>query len=126
MRFKDYIKICESVLDAPLGLVIPNTNLSGAVSPIWNGGDINDPNLIMGAELELPTVRKEARIKFINDKINPILVLLADGTRLFFPFDAFRRIQGEPKVGKTMQVVFLRRNDDGSNIPSQVKSCKCY
>lgn len=128
MRFKEFYDICETVMDidTPLGMVIPNTNLSGAVSSITSGGDINDPSAAMGAELELPTVTKESRIRHINDKINPIIVLLSDGTRLFFPVDAFRRIKGEPRVGKTMQVVLLRRTDDGSSNPSQVKSCSCY
>lgn len=128
MNFKDFFSICETVMDidTPLGMVIPNTDLSGAVSSLQNGGNINDPSNAIGADLQLPTVTKESVIRHINDKINPIIVLLADGTRLFFPVDAFRRIKGEPRIGKTMQVVLLRRTDDGSEAPSQVQSCNCY
>lgn len=114
-------------IDTPLGMVIPSTDLSGATSSLWSvGGDINDPSNAIGADLELPSVIKKAIIKHINDKINPIIVLLADGTRLFFPFDAFKRIKGEPRIGKTMQVVLLRRTDDVGAAPSQVQSCHCF
>jgi len=82
--------------------------------------------LLSENELDLPTVSKSAVIRYINDKINPILVFLADGTQIFLPFDAFRRIKDEPKVGKTLTVVFQRRDDDNSKFPSQIQSCHCH
>lgn len=82
--------------------------------------------LLSENELDLPTVSKAAIIRYINDKINPILIFLADGTQIFLPLDAFRRIKDEPKVGKTLTVVFQRREDDDSKSPSQIHSCHCH
>ena len=82
----------------------------------------NDNGFGILPDIGLPTVSKSAKIQFINDKINPILVFLADGTQLFLPVDAFRRIKDEPKVGKIMNITFERRADDNSKFPSKVNS----
>lgn len=129
MNFKNFIKISESMLDnAPLGLVIP-TGPFGALPANITGNAMPDNPVkpqTFDFNLDLPSVTKTALIKYINDKINPILIHLSDGTRLFLPVDAFKRIKGEPRVGKMMTVVMQRRPDDKTAMPSQISSCHCH
>ena len=75
-------------------------------------------------DLDLPTVEKKAKIYMVIQKKNPIFVQLADGTRLYFSHDEFRRLNQEPQVGKMMVVKMLRLPHDGSLMPSQIKSCQ--
>ena len=121
MRFRNYFKLCEDFNDYPLGAVIPQTPFGATqndASP--------DPQTKPDASLGIPSVTKTAKIQYINDKTNPILIHLSDGTRLFLSFDAFRRIKGEPRAGKMVTVVMQRRPEDSSGIPSQVQSIHCH
>ena len=77
-------------------------------------------------DLALPNVSKTSIIKHINNKSNPILILLANGTKLYIPYDAFRKINVPPEVGRTLMVTFQRRTDDTSPVPSKIQSIKCY
>jgi hypothetical protein len=88
----------------------------------WMGSDWENPNF----DLALPSVSKSAQIRHINDKINPILVFLSDGTKLYIPYDSFKRINAQPEVGKTIIVTFQRRNDDTTKEPSKIQTIKCY
>jgi hypothetical protein len=74
--------------------------------------------------LDLPVVEKRAKIEMVMDKRNPIYVQLADGSKLFFTHDEFRRIPGTPVRGKTMVVTMQRHNTDTSEAPSQIISCR--
>lgn len=77
------------------------------------------PNL----DLDLPTIEKKSKINIIMPNKNPIYIQLADGTKLFFTLDEFRRLNDEPKVGKMMIVKMLRLPNDTTLAPSQIKSC---
>lgn len=75
-------------------------------------------------DLGLPTIERRAKIDLIMDKKNPIYVQLADGSKLFFTIDEFRRIEGKPERGKTMVVIMQRQPLDRSDLPSQIMKCQ--
>jgi len=75
-------------------------------------------------DLGLPSVEKKSRIVMLSDKTNPIYIQLADGSKLFFTYDEFRRIQGKPKIGKEMSLSLQRLGTDGSTSPSKITMCK--
>jgi len=137
MTFKEYLKEVE--LSVPLTLNIPSgvfgalpttsTGSQAVPSPDRahiSGGFVGTPWHHQLFDLGLPNITKTSQIRFIDEKKNPILVHLADGTELFFPLDAFKRIKGEPRVGKMMMVVFQRRPDDKTKFPSNVKAVYCF
>jgi|688.fasta_scaffold00185_99 hypothetical protein len=74
-------------------------------------------------DLDLPVINKKSKIHMIIRKKNPIYIQLIDGTKLFFTHDEFRRIHGNPEIGKIMAVKMLRLPTDNSFAPSQIKSC---
>lgn len=77
--------------------------------------------------LEIPTVSKKSKITFINDKKNPIIILLADGTKLFLNIHQYKRISGDiPSIGKYIEVIFQRNSLDKSKEPSKIEAIKCY
>jgi hypothetical protein len=43
---------------------------------------------------------------------------------LFFTPDEFRRIDGKPEIGKTLLVSMQRLQNDFSDLPSKIISCK--
>lgn len=136
MNFKEYLHLAEFTLSTPLGISIPSAIPFGAVSGSWagnsdptdaalplrSGGFIGTPNFRSDFNLGLPSTRKTARITFINEKRDPILVCLSDGTKLYMPCDAYKRLNIEPEVGRTMEVVFQRRSDNDSMEPSKIES----
>jgi hypothetical protein len=74
--------------------------------------------------LDLPTIKKQAKIDIIMDKRNPIYVQLSDGSKLFFTHDEFKRIDGKPECGKTMVVFMQRLPYDNSESASKITHCK--
>lgn len=74
-------------------------------------------------ELDLPSIRREARIQILQHKRTPIYMQLSDGSKLFFTLDEFKRIAGKPEVGKTLRYEMLRLANDQSPAPSMIKSC---
>jgi hypothetical protein len=75
-------------------------------------------------DIGLPTVEKKGKIDVLLDKKNPIYIQLSDGTKLFFTYDEYKRINGSPEVGKTMIVKMQRLPGDNSVQPSQIVDCK--
>ena len=63
-------------------------------------------------DLTIPSVTKQGRITILQTQKNPIYVKLSDGTEAHFTYDEYRRIQGEPQLGKTMTLVFQRHPED--------------
>lgn len=76
--------------------------------------------------LELPSVVKQSRIEDISDFSNPITIRLADGSKLFFTTDEYRRLHRRPKVGLMMMVKFQRVTQDKSDVPSKITFCKIF
>lgn len=126
MNFKEFF----NAMDAPLGSTMTPPTPFGATSSDGISrskyGDYGEPQNNRDFDLGLPTVTKTSVIQFIDEKTNPIFIYLQDGTKIHLPFNAFKRIHGEPRVGKTLTVVFQRRTDDLSNNPSQIQSITCH
>lgn len=74
--------------------------------------------------LDLPQVEKRAKIDIIMDKKNPIYMQLSDGSKLFFTYDEYKRIDGKPERGKTMVVTMQRLGHDQSDLPSKIMKCQ--
>ncbi len=93
---------------------------------MFQGGFVGSPWNHQVFNLGLPKVVRSGIIRHIEDKINPISIFLSDGTKLFIPYDAFKKIESTPEKGKTMVVTFQRRMDDKSPNPTKIDSIKCY
>lgn len=149
MEFREFVKLYEAIQRhsnpqvlggaawGQLGATIPNGNPFGALSTqvtgsMWpdealRSGGFMGSNWVNGKfDLGLPSVAKTSQIKFIDEKKNPILIFLADGTKLYMPYDAYKKINVPPEVGRTLMVVFQRRKDDASEAPSQIQTIKVF
>jgi hypothetical protein len=112
-NFKDYIELVEYVETHGAILVPENFAWAKAI-----GTKLPD------IDLGLPKVEKRAKIDILMDKKNPIYMQLSDGSKLFFTFDEFKRIDGKPERGKTMVVTMQRLGHDSSDLPSQIVKCQ--
>jgi len=126
MNFREFILQEDNTIgthnDMATGAYLP-TSYTGSDSPDQlEGRGLSLP----GTDL-VPTITRCAKITFVEMKRNPILILLSDGTKMYFTWDEFRRIPGEePKVGRTMSVVFQRFPEDHSDAYSQIQNIRCY
>ena len=134
-KFKEFI-IEEEVGLADLGPNIERlfnsqefgNQIGGAfVSSQWNG--LNVPTPWRGDDLQtarnpsdlgISSVQRTGRITTLMKSKNPIYIRLSDGTECNFSFDEFKRIQGDPNIGKTMTVVFQRNPDDSTRQYSKI------
>jgi hypothetical protein len=149
MEFREFVNLYEKIQTSAnpqisnatawgqLGIVsTPHANVFGAMPTQWTGSQWPDDALYSGGfmgsnwvngkfDLALPDVSKSSQIKHINHRANPIFIFMADGTKMYIPFDAFRKINVPPEVGRTLTVTFQRRTDDTSPVPSRINSIKC-
>lgn len=72
---------------------------------------------------EIPYFERAGKITVLLIKRNPILLKLEDGTEASFTYDEFRRISGDPAVGKHMTIVFQRHPHDNSKYRSKIHHC---
>ena len=93
----------------------------------WTGTEVGDTLTSQGHPLHLPStdltlssIEKTGRITTLMDKRNPIYVRLSDGTEANFTWDEYKRIEGEPALGKTMTLIFQRHPEDSSRMYSKV------
>lgn len=63
-------------------------------------------------DLTIPSVERTGRIIALMLKKNPIYIRLSDGTECNFTYDEYKRIQGNPALGKVMTVMFQRHPGD--------------
>lgn len=126
MQFKEYLRLVEQNTvgthnDYAQGAFLNSwqMGLSGTQNLEGNGPDLANQHVV-------PTVTKSAQIKFIERNRNPIFILLSDGTRLYLTWDEFRRVKGDPEVGKTMTVVFQRFPGDTTESTSQIASVQVH
>lgn len=94
--------------------------------PLWSGGYSGSNWQKQDFDLGLPNFTKTAKIKYINYRSNPIFIFLSDGSKLYMPYDAFKKINVPPEVGRTLMVTFQRRTSDTSPEPSKIQTIKCY
>jgi hypothetical protein len=101
-------------------------NQSGAyLSSDWTGSGgyqspTNSPLRLPGTDLTIPTIEKSGRITVLLSKRNPIYVCLSDGTEANFTYEEWKRIKGEPALGKVMHITFQRHPEDKSAQHSKI------
>lgn len=129
-----------SLNTGPIGVTIPNASVFGAVTapgnsehpdlPLRSGGFWSTDWNNMDFDLKLPSTEKSGKITFLDKKRNPIVIAFTDNkhhtTRIYIPFDAYKRLQPEPELGRSMTVSMQRRMDDPSKAPSQIQSIKVF
>lgn len=74
-------------------------------------------------DLTIPSVEKTGRITVLLTKRNPVYVRLSDGTEAQFTYDEFKRIEGQPALGKTMTMIFQRHPQDITKQHSKIDKC---
>ena len=78
-------------------------------------------SIMMPTELKIPKIERSGRITTLHRHKNPIYVRLSDGTEAYFNFDEDQRIEGEPKLGKVMKIVFQRHPNDWTKNASKIE-----
>lgn len=99
------------------------------VSSQWNNSYTNTPwkgndsikNTKEPVDLIIPSVEREGKIISLTEKSNPIYIKLSDGTECSFTYQEFKRIEGNPGIGKTMRVIFQRHPNDFTNNISKIE-----
>lgn len=131
-------KFKEFLLSENIGLGNLGTKISTFVDSPWLQQQINgafvpdehtanrqsnffDPLYLPKTELTVPKSEKSGRITCLLLKKNPIYVRLSDGTEAHFTFDEWKKIKGEPAVGKNMRIVFQRHPQDWSKQASKIE-----
>jgi len=71
-------------------------------------------------DMTIPSVERTGRITTLLSKRNPIYVRLSDGTEAQFTYDEYKRIEGNPALGKTMTVIFQRHPEDSGRSYSKI------
>lgn len=88
----------------------------------WGNQSMNRSNQLglPSTDMTLPSVEKTGRITTLLLKKNPIYIRLSDGTEASFTYDEYRKIQGEPALGKNMTLIFQRSPADASGQHSKI------
>lgn len=104
-----------------------NNKINGAfVSSTVNGsqqptmGYAGQSLTLPATDLTIPSDERTGRITTLLLKRNPIYVRLSDGTEAHFSYDEYRRIDGQPELGKTMTIIFQRHPEDRSQMTSKI------
>lgn len=71
-------------------------------------------------DLTIPSLERTGRITTLLLKKNPIYIRLSDGTEAHFSYDEYKRIDGQPALGKTMTIIFQRHPQDWSDQHSKI------
>lgn len=121
MEFRDFLALSESAVIHG-GALVPSTFSVDDLASTAAG--VRMPSI----DMELPSVTKTSRIEILVKNKTPIYVQLTDGTKLAFTHDEFRRIKGEPMIGKMMTVTFQRPPDLNNNnlSPSLISACSVH
>lgn len=102
--------------------------INGAfVTTDWNGTE-QSPTLgyaghalhMPDTDLTIPSTQRQGRIITLLIKKNPIYVRLSDGTEAHFTYDEWKKIEGQPQLGKTMTIIFQRHPEDFTNQHSRI------
>lgn len=100
------------------GGAITSTGDTGSIHSPLGGGE--RPLSIPTTDLTVPSVTRTGRITTLLLSKNPIYVCLSDGTEAHFTYDEYRRIDGDPSVGKTMTIIFQRHPEDQARMYSRI------
>jgi hypothetical protein len=132
MRFKEYLVNEGGLGNLGFNLERPFqhdafSKFSGAlVNSDQTGSDapptgLNQAMHMPNLDMTIPEVRKSGRIAVLQTHKSPIYVRLTDGTEAYFTIDEFRRIKGEPQIGKVMTLSFQRHPGDRRTQPSKIE-----
>ena len=137
-KFKDFL-LKEEVGLADLGSRIYQAHQSMELGNMIGGafastdvtGSEQSPNLgyaghplhLPSTDITIPSVEKTGRITVLMTKRNPIYVRLSDGTEANFTYDEYKKIQGDPELGKTMTIIFQRHPEDLTKQHSKIDKC---
>lgn len=126
MRFKEFL-LKEGIGLGNLGSTIDkvfDTPQWQAQAGSYVSNDMaNNPTLglsLPSTDLEVPSIERTGKIKVLMGKRNPIYIELSDGTKASFTYDEWKRIKGEPALGKTMTIIFQRHPGDMSQNYSKI------
>lgn len=135
-KFKDFL-ITEELGLGNLGSTIDNfynnqwlgnrlhgaflsTDQSGTEQSITHGY-AGHPLHMPSTDLTIPSMERSGRITTLMMKKNPIYVRLSDGTEAHFTYDEWKKIDGEPALGKTMTIIFQRHPQDWTSNTSKIE-----
>ena len=124
-KFKQHL-INEDIGLADLGPRIDRFYNSSYLDSKINASFANkhkDPVLFGKSEnmaLSIPSVEKTGKIVKLYNKRNPIYIRLSDGTEAHFSYDEYRKIDGNPEIGKTMKLVFQRHPENNLKQVSKI------
>lgn len=94
----------------------------------WTGSEDLGPFSygVPSLDIAIPQVVKKSKIRSIEMNKNPIVVMLADGTKLYLTLDEFNRINSSTRleVGNEISVTFQRRPEDQGSDPSKIISIR--
>lgn len=134
MGFKEFIneEIGLGDIDAKMSRLFNRRSIQNSMGSISNTdfsydtpqGYIGDPDFtprLPATTLNIPNVETTAKIETLHLKKNPIYIRLTDGTEAYFTYDQYKRIKGEPAVGKTMTIIFRRNPNDSSSNNSNIE-----
>lgn len=76
---------------------------------------------IPSTDLTIPSATRSGRITSLMLKKNPIYIRLSDGTEANFTYDEYKRIDGQPALGKTMTIIFQRHPEDMGRMYSKIE-----
>ena len=109
--------------DTQIGGALASTDVTGSEQSNTHSYS-GHPLYLPSTDLTVPATVKTGRIELLSLKTNPIKIRLSDGTEGLFTWDEFKRIEGEPKIGKTMTITFQRSPQDLSKNHSKIDKAK--
>lgn len=134
-KFKEFL-ITEEIGLADLGTKIDNlyhshwfgNQLAGAIASTDVTGTEQSPTMgysghslhLPSVDLTIPSSTRTGRITTLLLKKNPIYIRLSDGTEAHFTYDEYKKIDGEPSLGKTMTITFQRHPQDQTRMHSKI------
>jgi hypothetical protein len=111
--FKEHLNLCE-------------TSVGMTAALAFLAKDVGADRLHLDPDEILKGRPVKGRIEFISERENPILILLSDGSRLYFPYDALKKVSGcRPEKGRWMEALIQTFAKDFKQLP-KVQWAVCY
>lgn len=127
MKFKEFLLSEEFGLGdigTKIDQVFKNSKFGNIVGGFVSNQSSFLPSVNLAKDtLEIPQVEKTGRVTVLLKNRNPIYIRLSDGTEASFTYDEYKRIEGEPSLGKTMTIIFQRHPNDLTQSYSKVDKC---
>jgi hypothetical protein len=126
MNFKNFLKITEQ---NTVGTHNDFAYSSGAFIPsTWSGSEVNPEKLLPhlpSTDLTIPQVSRSGFVQQIVLNKNPICIMIKDTnpelTKIYLPYDSYKKLPKIPKEGDRITVVFQRHPEDNSDSISKIE-----